>query len=373
MNIRMLTGIMLLLFNVACTDHLYQRSIPPNDRRTVVQGDTLHSFTVATEKTKVSTQLDKFYAWYLRSNLGHTQGGYEGDLLDGPYTKMLRDNTLLEKGQFQEGLKDGEWISWHPNGAVATTKQWNQGKPQGNEQTYRTDGALRQSQRFRKGELHGEETVYLPFQESPIKTKHIRTWKKGKLTGPYTIYDSLDQVHEQGSYLNGERDGRVMTYQRFTDKNQNTTVVKQIHTYRAGQLHGAFAERYPDGHLQQKGQYRNGILHGKVTTYEPAVTATPSKKNNYTKQVYSWKDEQYDGPFTEYDATGKPLRKGTYRNGQLHGKLTTWNEEGEETIQYYQEGAPVEKQKLTERLKSLKSKRKRSKKDKEEVTENLPE
>ena len=364
----------LLMGCIACTDQLYQSSIPANDRRTVVLGDTLHFFTVATEDISIRTRPGVYYTWYLRNGFASTQGGYEGMLLDGPYTKMLRDNTLLEKGQFREGLKNGQWVTWHPSGSIEATRRWNQGKRQGSQSSYDTRGMLQQSQSFRKGKQHGEETVYLSYPGSSVKTRHIRTWTDGKLTGPFTIYDSLNQIYQQGGYQNGELDGRVITYERHTNEQSLVKVVEQVYTYRAGQRHGTFVERYADGHIKRVGTYRDGIPYGRVVTYELLPVSDATQKKSYLKQVYSWKDEQYDGPFVEYDAEGTPQRKGNYRAGQLHGKLTIWNSEGEKSVQYYEEGQPVEKQKFSERVNSLKDKLKRKEQNSnpEEVTEQRP-
>ncbi len=128
---KLLLHSLLLLGCTACTDQLYQSSIPPNDRRTVVAGDTIHSFTVATQDFSGKVRPDVYYTWYLRNSFTSTQGGYEGTLLHGSYTKILRDNTLLEKGQFREGLKDGEWITWHNQGATEGISRWDRGKPTG--------------------------------------------------------------------------------------------------------------------------------------------------------------------------------------------------------------------------------------------------
>ena len=371
---KLLLHSLLLLGCTACTDQLYQSSIPPNDRRTVVEGDTIHSFTVATQGFSGKVRPDVYYTWYLRNNFTSTQGGYEGALLHGAYTKILRDNTLLEKGQFREGLKDGEWITWHDRGGMEGVSRWDQGKQQGDQSSYDAAGMLQQSQTFRNGEQHGKETVYLPYPGSSIKTRQVRTWKKGALTGPFVIYDTLDQVYQKGGYQQGQLDGRITTYERYPTDQQGWSVVEQIDTYQDGQRHGKFTERFADGHIKRSGSYRKGIPHGKITTYQPVSPDASGihQKKAYTKQVYSWKDEQYDGSFAEYDATGKPQRKGSYRAGQLHGKVISWDDKGEKSVQYYQEGQPVEKQKFSEQIKSLKDKLKRKEKNNsEEVTERI--
>ena len=365
---------LLLLGCISCTDQLYQSSLPPNDRRTVVKGDTIHSFSIATQDFQGKVQHDIYYTWYLRNNFTATQGGYEGTLLHGAYTRILRDNTLLEKGQFRQGLKDGEWITWHDRGAMQDVSRWDQGKQQGDQTSYNAAGALEQSQTFRNGKQHGKETIYLPYAESSTKTRQVRTWKKGALTGPFVIYDTLDQVYQQGSYRQGELDGRITTYERYPTDRQDWSVVEQVCTYQSGQRHGKFTERFADGHVKRSGTYRRGIPHGKVTTYQPAGpdVSDAHQEKVYTKQLYSWKDEQYNGPFAEYDASGKPQRKGSYRAGQLHGKVVSWDSEGKKSVQYYQEGQAVGKQKFSERIKSLQDKLKRKDKSQpEEVTERI--
>ena len=361
----------LLAVGTACTERVYLSSVPVNNRRTVVQGDTLYTFTLSTGKRLVNTSPTIYYTWYLRNSLASTQGGYEGVLLDGGYTKMLRNNTLLEKGQFRGGVKQGAWTTWQPNGAIQETKHWRQGKQEGARHTYEPDGNLRQSQHYHNGKLHGEEVVYLPFLDSGKKTRHLRTWKEGELTGKFAVYDSLDQLYQEGSYHQGQWDSKIITYEYHGRRGPRQQAVTQVSTYRKGQLHGKFTKRYPDDHIKEQGTYRDGLPYGKITRYERVPSADGQGGETYVKQVYSWKDEQQHGPFAEYYANGKPRRKGKYKAGQLHGKLTTWDQEGEKTVQHYRDGQPVEKQKLTERVKS-KLKRKEKPEEGEKVTENVP-
>ena len=374
MNVRIIICGWLVVLSASCTDHFYQNQLPPNDRRTVVRGDTLYSFAVAATEPTVNPQSDVYYTWYFRNDLSATQGGYEGVLLQGPYTKMLRDNTLLEKGQFDEGRKDGQWMTWQPNGAIEDTKEWNRGKRKGERQTYDEQGNLKQSRSYRKGELHGEETIYLPFPEDTHKTKHVRNWQEGQLTGRFTIYDSLDRLYQQGNYQDGKLDGKVTTHEYYAPVGQRPYTVKQVNTYRQGQPHGWFTERYSDGHVRREGRYQYGILDGSVTSYEVISSSEQTDQATYVKQIYGWKDEQHHGSFTEYYDNGRVQRQGSYRHGQLHGKLTLWDEEGEKTVQYYEDGQPVDRQKFSEKVRSFISKFKREEKpdDANEVTEHLP-
>ena len=168
----------------------------------------------------------------------------------------------------------------------------------------------------------------------------------------------------------GQWDSKIITYEYHGRRGPRQQAVTQVSTYRKGQLHGKFTKRYPDDHIKEQGTYRDGLPYGKITRYERVPSADGQGGETYVKQVYSWKDEQQHGPFAEYYANGKPRRKGKYKAGQLHGKLTTWDQEGEKTVQHYRDGQPVEKQKLTERIKS-KLKRKEKPEGGDEVTDNL--
>jgi len=78
-------------------------------------------------KTDPKIKNDRYYYWYLNKVIHSTQGGYNGQLLNGHYVAFYPDKNLKEEGNFKKGLKDGEWKSWNPKGDLTSVATWNEG------------------------------------------------------------------------------------------------------------------------------------------------------------------------------------------------------------------------------------------------------
>lgn len=70
---------------------------------------------------------DRYYYWYLNNVIHSTQGGYNGQLLNGHYTAFYPDKNLKEEGDFKSGLKEGEWKTWNPKGDLKSVTNWREG------------------------------------------------------------------------------------------------------------------------------------------------------------------------------------------------------------------------------------------------------
>ena len=70
---------------------------------------------------------DRYYYWYFNNVIRSTQGGYNGQLLNGHYVALYPDKNLKEEGDFKTGLKDGEWKTWNRKGDLTGVTNWNEG------------------------------------------------------------------------------------------------------------------------------------------------------------------------------------------------------------------------------------------------------
>jgi hypothetical protein len=78
-------------------------------------------------KTDPKIKNDRYYYWYLNNVIHSTQGGYNGQLLNGHYIAFYPDKNLKEEGGFKRGLKEGEWKTWNPKGDLTSVTTWNEG------------------------------------------------------------------------------------------------------------------------------------------------------------------------------------------------------------------------------------------------------
>jgi hypothetical protein len=70
---------------------------------------------------------DRYYFWYYNKVIHSTQGGFNGQLLNGHYIAFYPDKNLKEEGEFKRGLKDGVWKTWNPKGDLTAVVTWNEG------------------------------------------------------------------------------------------------------------------------------------------------------------------------------------------------------------------------------------------------------
>ncbi len=80
-------------------------------------------------KTGPKIKNDRYYFWYFNNAIRSTQGGYNGQLLNGHYVAFYPDKNLKEQGDFKRGLKDGVWKTWNRKGDLTTVTTWNDGIP----------------------------------------------------------------------------------------------------------------------------------------------------------------------------------------------------------------------------------------------------
>lgn len=159
------------LFNLSAQD-LY-----PTERTVYVQQEDLHiKATVILEGTSINIDNDLEYFGYHKNEIVSLQGGYVGQLLDGPYEVTFANLKLKEKGEFREGLKTGEWKYWFESGKLKKIQQWVYGQLNGDFVEFNEAGQIKKEGRYRQNQLHGKISY---FQNGELKEE--KTYKNGEL------------------------------------------------------------------------------------------------------------------------------------------------------------------------------------------------
>ncbi len=91
--------------------------------------DSTQEITADIEPVKNDPKIrnDRYYFWYFNKVIHSTQGGYNGQLLNGHYIAFYPDKNLKEDGYFKAGLKDGVWKSWNRKGDLTAVTTWSEG------------------------------------------------------------------------------------------------------------------------------------------------------------------------------------------------------------------------------------------------------
>lgn len=156
--------------------------------------------TVSNNVKKIDAKESLSYYWYTSNKILETKGGYEGKILDGPYTSFYLSSNLKEKGQFKKGLKNGEWITWFEGGKIHEISTWKKGLKCGVFKTFDDKGNLILEYNYADGKLNGYQTEYK--DEKVISKKR---YKKGLEIIPKE--KSVDKKSDTGKPNEGLKEG----------------------------------------------------------------------------------------------------------------------------------------------------------------------
>lgn len=142
--------------------------------------------------------------------------------------------------------------------------------------------------------------------------------------GPFTLYDDLGRVSEEGLLRNGLLDGelRVYTRGRIAGRYQYREGLRHGEarlcnevgdtiaqgTYHAGMLHGEWAYMNDEGTIVRRVLYRAGDLQGRAVTFYPS--GKPYEFCDYNNGLR-------DGELLSYSEQGKLLKRQIYKAGRL--------------------------------------------------------
>ena len=83
---------------------------------------------------------------------------------------------------------------------------------------------------------------------------------------------------------------------------------------------GTFIEKYENGNLGKKTEFKNGVVHGKEETYD---------KNGQLLLLNTYKNGQKNGSHKSYYENGNLRTEATYKNGQNDGVSRMYYENGQ--------------------------------------------
>jgi hypothetical protein len=186
-----------LFFTIPVSAQSYRKAYKDVVADRVIVNNADETITAITKPIKKSVEPnpEKNYYWFSAHQIRVTQGGYDGKLLNGPYTSVYLNKNLKEKGEFKKGLKTGEWNTWSQNGTLKEIINWKAGLRTGKFFQYDEAGNLKTSGRYKKGEYDGSILTYI--SKDSIQTNN---YKAGKLI-----------IEPQNNSQSPTKDSRVKT------------------------------------------------------------------------------------------------------------------------------------------------------------------
>ena len=244
----------------------------------------------------------------LKAELTHRGGGVDDALIYHP------NESLMARGIYRDEKKDSIWLFYDENGILRLEEEYKKGEKHGQSRTYFSDGSISEKAVYQDGVKHGAWEQYHPDGQLKLKAyveEGIR------YEGNFEQYYPNGRIELKGKYADGKRHGSW--YQHHEDGSIEVIVV-----YRWGKVesehpqNGTFEKYYEDDILRSRYTYKNGEKHGPFEEYY---------------QKGEWRTEEVSDDFGNTRPVQRLygtqlLRKGKYKNDELHGELTRYSPEG---------------------------------------------
>lgn len=235
-----------------------------------------------------------------------SEGKFVGRDKSGTWKYYGEDGKLKSEENFEKGKKEGLAKVFFDDGKVAETVQYENDVKVGDWVTYYDNGQIREEARYVAGKMEGTYTKY--FKDGKVLA--TGSYTAGLKSGGWKYYLDNGNLEAQELWKAGKM---VKTKKENGDVlvNYESGRPKSKHTYVGGKLHGPFIEYYDNG------TFKTERVQGDREKGEP----------DDLKQVLE----------------GQAMkRSGKYVKGNLHGKVTYYNEGGVKTkVETYENGTLV--------------------------------
>jgi len=337
------------------------------------------------------------------------EGTYANGHLNGRVTHYHPDGYKLRSGFYKYGAKENVWVSFLQNGVISAKNHYRKNKLFKVEEMYETGELMAVTSISPKGKV--------------LRTKEYHKNGKLKADGKYyketsEPYLGVGEIPEEGKQRVALKDSTWVYY-------DTKGIKKKEENYKLGKLHGPKTSFYPNGNIEQKFMYSDGLAHGIYIKMHPGGNTEVAGKYILDKKEGSWFtyntdstlvasevffNNQLQGEKTLFFGSGKKSEIFNYVNGNKHGiwkqffdeggiksegayygnylngvvkhyypngKIKTkgnfekrkkegawieYNENGEETHKnYYKKGKKLQGQQLEQYLKEIKKEEKKSK------------
>jgi antitoxin component YwqK of YwqJK toxin-antitoxin module len=222
-----------------------------------------------------------------------------------------------------KGLKQGEWKEFYPNGSIKSEKTFKDDLMHGYYKEYDNRGKLVLTMLYDNGSIVKSRVEDEPDIE--IVNKFDQEGKK-IYSGPYRNKIPVGIHREYGI------DGKVTNAFIYND---NGLLLSEGIVDEAGNRNGKWKDLYPNGKVQDEGQYTDNRRSGQWKFYNTSekVEQTGSFNNGRPDGLWKWyyengallREEEYfqgqrDGACTEYSVTGEIIAQGEYSDGEKNGE-----------------------------------------------------
>jgi hypothetical protein len=160
----------ILLYSIAPSyAQKFSDAIPETREIVLNAADTIKKIRIFIANPKVKIEGNKFYAWYQKQIVLHTQGAWSGKLLQGKYESFYPNHNLLEQGIYEKGWKVGLWKQWYADGTLKEQVLWKKGLKHGLFEAFDSRGQLTEKGLYKNGQLQGHFSTFVDGVETKVK------------------------------------------------------------------------------------------------------------------------------------------------------------------------------------------------------------
>ena len=274
--------------------------------------------------------------------------------LEGLQHFYYENGNLSSVENYVNGKAEGSVVAYYYSGAKRSESTYKNDKLDGERKEYYANGLLSYVKNYANGVLNGEEKGY--YKNSRLK--FVQQFVNGKLDGPYKSYDETGALTSEGQYVKDNTEGEWKSYYA-------SGKLKERRNYLGDKEEGLHQEYYENGQLivsytVHKGKitseadyfdkdgkayakllYDNGVL--KLAQYfdktgkqmssaalkEKRIDIISYAPEGYKREHFvSNEIGDYEGPDTNFYATGSISSTGNYIKGQTDGPAITYYENG---------------------------------------------
>jgi uncharacterized protein len=205
---------------------------------------------------KADGTIEKAYLYKNGVIIGEGIVKEDGDR-EGPWRDYYPDGALKAEGNYEKGKQTGEWKYYHPNGKIEQIGKFNkQGKFEGTWKWYYENGELLKEEHYHLGLKDGLSTEY----DESGKVIAEGEFVSGNEDGPW--FELIGDNFIRGTYRDGLRNG--MWYNFYLD--QNGAGTDSLCYYKGGFIEdnpdGKHTWYWENGKIKDEGSYVNGRKEG---------------------------------------------------------------------------------------------------------------
>ena len=210
-------------------------------------------------------------------------------------------------GNFEKGRKTGEWIYYYTSGTMKNKSNFKLGKQEGLFHTYDKNGLLSSIVNYNNDTISGINEVYRYNRLSGVYN-----YSKGKIEGPYTIFNPDGSLLTEGYFVNDEVVGDRYTYWQNGVISRKEKFIDNIITY---------VENY-----NQKGEKENTL------DYKNKSGVVSQKRNDVVTHTFELINGELNGKYTIKDKNNAPVLEAEFVNGDRSNTYKIYSPLG--TISY---------------------------------------